>query len=493
MLATATTADAGGPVVRTFFFTGGEQVYTVPAAATAVHVNAVGARGAAGAQSADGAPGGAGGFGAVIDADVPAMPGGLLFVEVGAPGTSGAFGGGGAGATSAGAGAAGGRGGGASDVRTCSIAAATCPGGGTTLQSRLLVAGGGGGGGGGWGISAGGKGGDAFADGTGFQGGPTGGQAGTGAVPCTGGTGGTTGGENGSLGAGGHGGTPTASTDFAGGGGGGGGFCGGGGGGGADGFQGAGGGSGSSFLSVNAVDIPGSADQTGVPKVTIMYTDLTAPAISIRVPGPGESVPQGSSVAADYTCTDDAGGAGLASCTGSVPSGQPLDTSTVGLHHFTVTASDNVGNSITRTVDYTVVATAARLSAVSQSASRWREGSALPTVARAKPPLGTTFKVTLDRPATVVFTFTQKRAGRKVGRKCVRPTTRNKSRRHCRRTVVAGKLTFPGHAGVNTVRFQGKLGRKKKLKPGRYTLRITATTPQGLKTSAKALTFTIVR
>ena len=40
-----------------------------------------------------------------------------------------------------------------------------------------------------------------------------------------------------------------------------------------------------------------------------------------------------------------------------------------------------------------------------------------------------------------------------------------------------GSLTFAGHAGLNTVRFNGWLSRTKKLKPGKYTLAITATTP----------------
>ena len=57
---------------------------------------------------------------------------------------------------------------------------------------------------------------------------------------------------------------------------------------------------------------------------------------------------------ASYSCTDDAGGSGVASCTGTVPNGSPIDTSTLGQHPFTVDAQDNAGNPASTTVHYTV-------------------------------------------------------------------------------------------------------------------------------------------
>ena len=60
------------------------------------------------------------------------------------------------------------------------------------------------------------------------------------------------------------------------------------------------------------------------------------------------------SVTAGYSCADEAGGSGRASCVGSVPNGSRIDTSTVGEHSFTVTATDNAGNTKTLTVHYTV-------------------------------------------------------------------------------------------------------------------------------------------
>ena len=58
--------------------------------------------------------------------------------------------------------------------------------------------------------------------------------------------------------------------------------------------------------------------------------------------------------------------------------------------------------------------------------------------------------------------------------------------------MVRGSLSFAGHVGVNVVNFYGWLSRHHRLKPGKYTLLITATTPGAGSTSQK-LKFTIVR
>ncbi len=64
---------------------------------------------------------------------------------------------------------------------------------------------------------------------------------------------------------------------------------------------------------------------------------------------------KGQSVAADFSCQDETGGSGLASCSGPVINGDPIDTSTVGSHSFSVTATDNAGNSATAINTYNVV------------------------------------------------------------------------------------------------------------------------------------------
>ena len=57
---------------------------------------------------------------------------------------------------------------------------------------------------------------------------------------------------------------------------------------------------------------------------------------------------------ASYAC-DDGSGSGIASCTGPVPNGDMIDTSTLGPHTFTVTATDREGNTATQTRHYTVI------------------------------------------------------------------------------------------------------------------------------------------
>jgi hypothetical protein len=109
---------------------------------------------------------------------------------------------------------------------------------------------------------------------------------------------------------------------------------------------------------------------------------------------------------------------------------------------------------------------------VRQSKTRWREGNRPATVSRAKTPIGTTFSFSLNEQATVTFSFTRRVSGR---------------------TVTAGKLTFTGHDGTNKVAFQGRVSPRKTLKPGRYTLVITATASDGTRSAAKSLGFTIVK
>jgi DNA-binding beta-propeller fold protein YncE len=134
------------------------------------------------------------------------------------------------------------------------------------------------------------------------------------------------------------------------------------------------------------------------------------------------------------------------------------------------------------------------VSHAAQTNKRWREGDRQPQISRRrrKPPLGTTFSFTLNQPATATLTFTTRVRGRKAAHKCVGETRRNAKHKACKRTVTAGTLSFSGHAGANTIAFQGRISSSKKLKPGRYTLTIEASGSAGRSAPAR-LTFTIVK
>lgn len=134
------------------------------------------------------------------------------------------------------------------------------------------------------------------------------------------------------------------------------------------------------------------------------------------------------------------------------------------------------------------------LTAVSQKHSTWRAGGKLATIGRArhKVPVGTAFSFTLNTPAQVSFTFTQSLTGRKGKGKCVASTRKNRRAHSCKRTVTIGVLSFSGRGGANTVSFQGRLSKSRKLRPGRYMVQIVASDSAG-HSATQRLSFTVVR
>ena len=128
-----------------------------------------------------------------------------------------------------------------------------------------------------------------------------------------------------------------------------------------------------------------------------------------------------------------------------------------------------------------------------QSHRRWREGSRLATLSRKRPPVGTTFRVTLDVPAQLTLTFARLRSGRRSAHKCVPPTRRNRYHHSCTRAIRAGTLTLPdGHSGLDKIGFQGRLSKRTRLASGRYRLTIVGTDAGG-KSAARTIKFRIMR
>jgi uncharacterized repeat protein (TIGR01451 family) len=101
----------------------------------------------------------------------------------------------------------------------------------------------------------------------------------------------------------------------------------------------------------------GAVTYTGVGTgagATAKLTVLSGPSISISSPTSGDRFTLGQKVTATYSCADDVNGPGIASCVGTSVSGAGLDTTTLGAHTFTVTATSADGEQTTTTVDYTV-------------------------------------------------------------------------------------------------------------------------------------------
>jgi PKD domain/WD40-like Beta Propeller Repeat/Dipeptidyl peptidase IV (DPP IV) N-terminal region len=95
-------------------------------------------------------------------------------------------------------------------------------------------------------------------------------------------------------------------------------------------------------------------DPSWQPVVHEEAVDTTAPSIVVSAPENGRAYALGASVVADYSCSDEAGGSGVASCLGTVADGAAIDTSTAGSHSFAVVATDLAGNRASTSVAYTV-------------------------------------------------------------------------------------------------------------------------------------------
>jgi hypothetical protein len=101
---------------------------------------------------------------------------------------------------------------------------------------------------------------------------------------------------------------------------------------------------------VQAVDAAGNRSTT-----TVHYTvaDTTPPVVTITTPADGATYLLGQQLAVDYSCSDP-NGSGVHFCGGDAPDGSPLDTSTIGVHSFTVESYDHADNEIEVTHTYRV-------------------------------------------------------------------------------------------------------------------------------------------
>lgn len=108
---------------------------------------------------------------------------------------------------------------------------------------------------------------------------------------------------------------------------------------------------------------------------------------------------------------------------------------------------------------------------------------------KAKTPVGTVFSFTLDTAAKVAISFELKKGGRKVKGKCREPSAKSAKKSKC--NLVVATISRDAHAGVNKVKFSGRIKRKA-LKPGKYQAVFVATGSGGGKSKSAKVSFQIV-
>jgi Glucodextranase, domain B len=167
-------------------------------------------------------------------------------------------------------------------------------------------------------------------------------------------------------------------------------------------------------------------------------------------------------------------------------------TVTLGANTLTAVAKDHAGNSTTATATATYIDNVApAVTRFTATPSTFRVGSvATPITARAK--AGTTFKFTLSENSTVSITIASPKPGKRSGKRCVKPTKKLRRAKSCQRLVSRGTLHRTLGAGERSVKFTGRIG-KKKLSPGRYVATITAADKAGNKSKKKTINIRIVR
>lgn len=246
---------------------------------------------------------------------------------------------------------------------------------------------------------------------------------------------------------------------------------------------------------------------------------LDAPLTDFGVTGSEVQAPSGSTVTATFLArrsgAPDAGTTFSLSATSGVPGGSvSLDRETVSLGgdstqpvlatvripaatpagRYPVTITATAPGKPTRTGTSTVTvdgppSASPVLSSASLRPKRFRAGSKV-AKPRGKTPVGTTVGVTASTAVTLAVTIERKTAGRKAKGKPCSPKARRGKR--CSTFVRTGSFQRTLRAGPNSLRFTGKLGRKK-LRTGKYRMVLVGTGSDGRASGQSRLPFTITR
>lgn len=186
--------------------------------------------------------------------------------------------------------------------------------------------------------------------------------------------------------------------------------------------------------------------------------------------------------------------------TGSVPDPTPADTTateTVGISFDTTMldlerprgGEDGTGREGTGGEG---TSGAPQVLALRLSPAAFRAARRGPSALAARAPVGTLVTTRLSAAATETFRVERATTGRRVGGRCVAATRRNRRAPRCTRwPVLSGRFSAAGTAGLNRLRFTGRLGGLP-LAPGRYRLAVSAADDRGRVSAVRRAGFRIV-
>jgi hypothetical protein len=227
---------------------------------------------------------------------------------------------------------------------------------------------------------------------------------------------------------------------------------------------------------------------------------FVSPTVSISAPANGSTI-TGAAATKQITVTgsasDNQGVAALtvngaavplaADGTFSVPA-----TVKLGQNTLTAVATDHAGNTTTATATAAYVdKVAPAVTGFTVSPRTFRVGAG-PTAVTARAKAGTTFKFSLSEDSSVSINISRAQAGKRSGKRCVKPTKKLSHAKMCQRLVSRGTLHRTLSAGKRSVKFTGRIGNKK-LAPGRYVATTTATDQAGNKSKKKTVKLRVVR
>ena len=117
-----------------------------------------------------------------------------------------------------------------------------------------------------------------------------------------------------------------------------------------------------------------------------------------------------------------------------------------------------------------------------------------PVAARAKRhKRGTTFVFRSSEAGTATLKMSRAHPGRRRGKRCVKPTRKNRRAKRCTRYIaVKPSLKRAVATGATAVPFSGRIGRRA-LKPGKYRVTVVVADAAGNRSKPRSIGFRVVR